>query len=91
MQEARACETLEKMFNLRGLFKWLHRTFCSKQAPVEEHVEAERVRMRSVPSLALCQNDGTVSEAILDGCESFPVEPFSDAPSQSVGGSSDQA
>lgn len=54
-------------------------------------VEADLVLVPLVISASLSESEGSVSEAIRDVLDGFPVEASSDAPGLSAGGSSDQA
>lgn len=77
------------MSEVRVFFKRLIWTFSGECACVVMLVDAELVRVRSVITAALSENEGTISEAICDVRRGFPVEASSDVPSLSAGGSSD--
>lgn len=89
--EAQARKTLDKMFELRALVEGLNQTVGGEHARVTRLADAELVHVRSVITVDLSQIEGTVSEAICNRSESFPVEASSDAPGLSDGDSSDQA
>lgn len=83
--EAGACETMDKMYKLQQLVEGLNQIVSGECGDVAGLVRAELVCVRSVITAALSGGDGTVSKAICDVHNRFPVEASSDALSPSAG------
>lgn len=89
--EAQAQKKLDKMFKPWVLVEGPNRTVGSELARAAGLVDAEFVCVREVITAAQLESEGTVSEAICNVHDDFPVYSSSDAPIPSAGGSPDQA
>lgn len=83
-EDALACETIDKMSELRALVEGLNWTVSGQRARVVELVNAESICVLLVITAALSESEGTVSEAICHVYDGFPVEASSDAPAPSA-------
>lgn len=90
-EEVPACETLEKMSELRALLEGLSTNVGSECARVVGLGDAELVHVRLGITAALSERGATVSEGICKVPDSFPVKAAYDAAGLSAEGSSDQA
>lgn len=87
--KAQAFKTLDKMPELRPLFKGLNQTVGGKRVRVAGLNNAELVRVQPVFTVSMSESDERmVSEAICTERDGFPGEASSDARGPSAGGSS---
>lgn len=89
--EALACKALDRMSELQALVEKLKGAVGDVHACVAEIFNAELILFRSFITAVLSDSESTVSKAICDICDCFPVEASSDAADPTAGGSAYQA
>lgn len=79
------------MSERQALVKGLNQAVPGKHACIAELVGTKFIRIWSVITSAMSESEGTVSKAICNLLDSFPVQASSDGPGPSADRSSDQA
>lgn len=74
------------MSKFRAFVKGLNWTVGEECAQVAELVDGALICILSIIPAGLSESEGTVSEAICDVCDNFPVEASSDVLDSSAGG-----
>lgn len=79
MEESHAWVTIDRIPELRALFKGLRQTVDGKWAGVGELTDEELIRVHWVNSATLSDSEGTVIEAICEMRDKLPVQMYSGA------------
>lgn len=86
--KVQACETLDKMSELRSLIDGLTQTVGGEHVQVAGLVEMELFRVCLIVTAPLIESEGTVINTIYGMLDNFPVEASQSMPGPSTGNSS---